>query len=106
MADKYEHINLDEDQSGGTHNPIQDGRTVTIDHTVTEFKVVVRTTCSGVGPDRIKDLIQQKFEVVKCEMVSGQRYVRPVWTPFRRPASKAEVKAIREHHAGSDEPVN
>jgi|TARA_Y100000310_G_scaffold238677_1_gene242176 hypothetical protein len=64
-----------------TGDPIRDGQTVSVDHTVTEFKVVVRTSSVRIGPETIKDLIQQKFEVVKCEVVDSQHYVKPTNLP-------------------------
>lgn len=39
-----------------------------VDHSVTEFKVVVRHL-NRIGPDTIKDLIEKKYEVVKVEEV-------------------------------------
>ena len=43
------------------------------DHTVTEFKLVVRHQ-RNISADTVKDLIQSRFEVVKCEQVSRQPY--------------------------------
>ena len=43
------------------------------DHTVTEFKVVVRHM-RNISEDTIKDLIQKRLEVVKCEEVSRRTY--------------------------------
>jgi len=57
--------------------PVHDGQTVVVDHTVREFRVVIRSM-NNVGPDTIKNLIQTKFEVVKCEVVNETSYVYPV----------------------------
>lgn len=54
--------------------PIRLGETVKVDHYVQEFKIVVRSM-HGVHDGMIKELIQQKFEVVKCEEVACTAYV-------------------------------
>lgn len=53
---------------------IDNGQTVTVDHSVQVFTVVVRSLQS-VHPDRLKDLIQAKFEVIRCEQVEHDTYV-------------------------------
>lgn len=47
--------------------PIQDNdNTVIIDNICQKFTVVIRSS-AGVSAERIKDLIQQKFEVVSID---------------------------------------
>lgn len=55
--------------------PIADGQTVVVDHSVQSFLVVVRSM-GGVGVETLKNLIQQRHEVVKIEPVDAQLYVR------------------------------
>ena len=43
---------------------IHDGKTVTLDHSVQSFTIVVRSM-SGVSPQTLKDLIQTKYEVIR-----------------------------------------
>ena len=54
--------------------PVGDGETVTMDHSVQVFTVVVRSM-SRIGPDTLKNLIQQKYEVVKVEETDSTIYV-------------------------------
>lgn len=54
--------------------PVSDGETVTVDHNVQVFTVVVRSM-SRVSPDTIKNLIQQRHEVVKIEETDSTLYV-------------------------------
>lgn len=56
-------------------NKIDNGQTVTVDHSVQAFTVVVRSLQS-VHPDRLKDLIQSKFEVIRCEETQHDTYVK------------------------------
>ncbi len=54
-------------------------RVVNVDHFVNEFKVVIRSN-SNIGPQRLKDLIQTKFEIIKCERTNEEVFgeeVRP-----------------------------
>lgn len=44
------------------------GQTVTFDHGVTEFKIVIRHLGTA-NENSIKNLLQQKFEVIKVEEV-------------------------------------
>ena len=49
------------------HNqPIPLGQCVIPDNYQLEFKVVIRS-CSPISADRLKNLIQTKFEVLECE---------------------------------------
>ena len=54
--------------------PLVDGKTVTLDHTVQEFTVVVRSM-NHVHPQTLKDLIETKFEVVNIKMGESKEYV-------------------------------
>jgi len=54
--------------------PVGDGETVTVDHSVQVFTVVVRSM-SHIGPETLKNLIQQKYEVVKVEETDSTLYV-------------------------------
>jgi hypothetical protein len=51
-----------------------DGKTVTLDHAVQEFTVVIRS-CSGIHPQTLKDLIERKFEVVSIKAGESKEYV-------------------------------
>ena len=55
------------------NKPVSDGQTCSVDHTVAEFKVVVRSI-NSVGPNDLKNLIEQKFEVVAVEEVNTDHY--------------------------------
>ena len=55
-------------------NKLEDGKTVTLDHTVQKFEVVVRSM-NGIGPNDLKDLIQQKYEVVYIGVIDRTDYV-------------------------------
>ena len=50
-----------------------DGQTIMVDHIVTEFKVVIRHT-AGAGPADVKQLLQSKYEVVRCEVSESTVY--------------------------------
>lgn len=54
---------------------VDDGETVTLDHSVQVFTVVVRSM-SRVSPDTIKNLIQQRHEVVRIEETDNTLYVK------------------------------
>lgn len=54
--------------------PLVDGKTVTLDHSVQAFKIVVRSM-SGVSPQRLKDMIEKSFEVVRIEELDRTDYV-------------------------------
>jgi hypothetical protein len=61
---------------------VDDGETVTVDHSVQVFTVVVRSM-SRVGPDTIKNLIEKRHEVVKVEEIDSTLYVHaPVVRDF------------------------
>jgi hypothetical protein len=53
---------------------LYDGQTVTLDHSVQKFEVVIRSM-SGVAPQRLKDLIQKSFEVVRINEIDRTDYV-------------------------------
>lgn len=53
---------------------LEDGQTVTLDHCVQKFEVIVRSM-SGVHAGRLKDLIQKQFEVVKIKEIDSISYV-------------------------------
>jgi hypothetical protein len=55
--------------------PIQDGQTVTVDHTVHTFTIQI---CSMgiVDADVLKRLIQQKYEVIDIAKTDETSYVR------------------------------
>ena len=53
---------------------MQDGQTVSLDHSVQKFEVIVRS-CSGIGVQSLKDLIQRKYEVVSIEEKDRTDYV-------------------------------
>ena len=55
--------------------PAPSGQTVTVDHCVQEFRVVVRSM-SNITPERLKDIIQQRLEVVSCELTDETVYCR------------------------------
>lgn len=48
--------------------------TVTVDHTVQTFTVVIRSMGS-VHPDTIKDFLQRRYEVVECKETDATTYV-------------------------------
>lgn len=52
------------------------GETISVDHTTTEFRVVIRSMSGQVGPETMKNLIQQKFEVVEIEEVENKHFCR------------------------------
>lgn len=54
--------------------PLVEGKTVTLDHTVQKFEILIRSM-SGVHASRLKDLIQKQFEVVKIKEVDSISYV-------------------------------
>jgi len=54
--------------------PLVEGKTVTLDHTVQKFEILIRSM-SGVHAQRLKDLIQKQFEVVKIKEVDSISYV-------------------------------
>ena len=47
------------------------GETISVDHSTKEFRIVIRST-SNVGIESMKDLIQQKFEVVEIEETGSE----------------------------------
>lgn len=59
-----------------TARPVKDYETCIVDHSVQRFIVEVRSM-SGVFPDNLKDLIQQKYEVLKVEEVERTLFVIP-----------------------------
>lgn len=52
------------------------GETILTDHTTTEFRLLIRTIDGQVGPETIKNLIQQKFEVVDIEQTDKTHFGR------------------------------
>jgi len=54
--------------------PISNGMTVTLDHSVQVFTVVVRSM-GRVGADTIKNLIEKRHEVVRIEEIDSIRFV-------------------------------
>jgi hypothetical protein len=54
---------------------LTDGKTVTLDHAVQEFTVVIRSM-AGVHPQTLKDLIQRKYEVVSIKTGESKEYVK------------------------------
>lgn len=51
-----------------------DGKTVTVDHVVQEFTVVIRS-CGGIGLQDLKDQLQKKWEVVRVGKEEETTYV-------------------------------
>ena len=49
-----------------TGKPIDDGQTVVVDHYTQRFTVVIRSM-SPIGEDTLKNIIQQKYEVVEIK---------------------------------------
>lgn len=62
-----EMVNLD----GG---PIPEGQTLSVDHHVREFKVVIRSM-NRISPEGVKDFLQRRWEVLECEVTGGKDYV-------------------------------
>lgn len=54
---------------------IKNGETVTFDHSIQTFIVKVRSL-GRVSPERIKDLIENKFEVVDIQEGDSISYVK------------------------------
>lgn len=54
---------------------IREGDTLSLDHCVQEFKVVVRSS-NRIDAETIKNLIEARHEVVVCEQLSSTAYVR------------------------------
>jgi hypothetical protein len=54
---------------------LHDGQTVMVDHNVQVFTVVVRGL-APVHPDTLKNIIQQRLEVVSINQVEHDTYVR------------------------------
>lgn len=54
--------------------PTKMGEILTVDHNVTEFKVVIRSM-SNLSEGEVKRLLQQKYEVVSIEKVNQDTYV-------------------------------
>ena len=54
--------------------PLGDGRTVTLDHSVQKFEVLVRSL-NGIAPQKVKDLIQKSYEVVSVKEIDRHDYV-------------------------------
>ncbi len=59
----------------GSNTVINDGDTVQVDHNVTTFVVSVRSM-TNVGIETIKNLIQQKFEVVEINIADKKYMVK------------------------------
>jgi hypothetical protein len=53
----------------------RDGETVTVDHSVRTFMVQIRSI-NTVGPESLKQLIEQKFEVTDIQETDGTYFVR------------------------------
>ncbi len=53
---------------------LEDGQTVTVDHTVTSFTVTIRTMGSISAQD-VKDQLQKKWEVTHIEEGDSTMYV-------------------------------
>jgi len=54
--------------------PLVDGKTVQLDHSTQKIEVVIRS-CSGVGLQDLKDLIQRRHEVVSIKEIDRTDYV-------------------------------
>lgn len=55
--------------------PMHDGQTVTLDHSVQKFEILVRSM-SGVHAQRLKYLIQKEFEVCNIKEIDRTDYVK------------------------------
>ena len=55
--------------------PINAGQTVTVDHVVQTYKIVVRSL-SGVHADVVKDHLQKKWEILDIACIEKNDYVR------------------------------
>jgi len=53
---------------------LQDGTTVTLDHAVQRYEVVVRSLC-GISNQTLKDLIEKRYEVVSIKEIDRTDYV-------------------------------
>lgn len=53
---------------------LEDGQTVTLDHSVQAFTVVIRSM-NTVHPQTLKDLIQKRYEVVSIMETDRTDYV-------------------------------
>lgn len=56
--------------------PFSAGQTVTVDHQITEFTVKIRAM-NSVGANQIKQLLQEKYEVLEVKETSSTKYVIP-----------------------------
>lgn len=54
---------------------VLDGQTVTLDHSVQSFTVVVRSL-AGITPQTVKNLIQKSYEVIAVKENDRTDYVR------------------------------
>lgn len=63
---------------GNVH--VEPGQTITVDHIEDVFVLKVRSM-QGVGVEKIKDLIQQKHEVVSIEKTESKSFCHPPAMP-------------------------
>lgn len=56
-------------------NPIADGQTVSLDHSVQEFKVTIRSL-AGIDTEKLKNHLQKLWEVTEIQQVNSTDYVR------------------------------
>jgi hypothetical protein len=57
--------------------PLVDGETVTLDHSVQKFEIIVRSL-NGIAPQKVKDLIQKSYEVVSAKEIDRRDYVTKI----------------------------
>lgn len=76
-------------------NPIPPNHRIMPDHYLVEIRVVVRST-QPIVTERVKDLIQTKFEVTEIDRVSGTCVAKDIQTVVNwgSPAIEAAAKEV------------